>query len=339
MRLTSRNDCEHDFLGEIVNLDDCLAIYVARTQLASRTIGKLRHGLAAWLRWTGSLAVPTVAVIESARATALSLGLSPTTIEAVIADLVTICAAAGFVLDRGRPLKRRSRCRPVPELDAVARLYAVADQCRYPSRLATETGFEVVAPEMSAHWLRAVIVLGLWTGLRLQDLLHLRWDSVTDERIVWQASKTSKEHRFPMCSVVRSHLEPLKQFNRPTVLACNATNTTAQRNELHRLCEIAGVQPITAQALRRASVTTWATVSPEAGRIIHGTGLGVLRHYYDGERILRACANRFPWPTEMLPPDQRDTRQRSEAELLAVIRRLDPSRLADLTKVAVAFSG
>lgn len=322
-----------------MTLTEALASYLATSpHLSPATIRKLSHRLNAWRRWAHSDDLPCDETITAARQVALNSGLSPRTIETTISDVVALSNHCGANVSAGRRLRLGPvRCKAVPELAGIERLYNSADAWQYPTRLRNDDGsFAVIPQDLQHDWLRAFLVLGLWTGLRLKDLYALRWDAITEQRIAWQASKTSKEHRYPMCSVLWSHLAPLRKLNRPTVLGVSGTNPKLLRDKLHAAMP---VDTITPQSLRRASVTTWATVSPEAGRIVHGTGLGVLRHYYDGEQILRACADRFPWPVSMLPPDQRDERQRLANETESVLARLSPERIADVLRVARAFAG
>lgn len=307
--------------------------------IAVRTRSKLRHSISRWMRLGGceSPLDVTTATIASVRSSGVDSKLSAKTIESTISDVLTLLSLAGRKVDPGRRLRVVVNCKSVPEMECVEKLYSLSNQWRFPARLRTISGsFVDVSVELRESWLKAFVVIGIWTGLRLQDLLSLKWGSISQNRIAWRASKTSREHRFPMCDVVRSHLEPLKALDRPTVFGVSGSNPTLIRDELHRVMPMGTITP---QALRRASVTTWATVSPEAGRIVHGTGLGVLRHYYDGEQILRACCDRFPWPVSMLPPDQRDERQRLANETSLIMARLSPERIADVLRVARAFAG
>lgn len=322
-----------------MTLTEALASYCSAPGLSKSTTDTARRRLNAWVRVTGSDALPDAASFAAFRSRALDSKLSPTTIEQTIQEVVRLAGIAGSPVNAGKPLRRQFKCRPVPQLEAVAKLYAIADQCQFPSRIIEADGTRTTpTAEFRADWLRAFLVLQVWTGFRIGDLLRLTCDSVTSDRIVWQASKTAKEHRLPMCSAVGEHLKKLER-KRPTILSVGPGSHHSLLDELARLSTIAGVETITPQALRRASVTTWATVSPEAGRIVHGTGLGVLRHYYDGEQILRACADRFPWPASMLPLDQRSERQRLASETESVLARLSPERIADVLRVARAFAG
>jgi len=324
-----------------MDLNDGLAAYLKASRgMAASTARTMRHRVAAWERLAGSCELPTTELIEVARESGLARGLSHTTIESTIKDVCRMAGAVGHTVDRGRPLRQTVRCKPVPALEAVGKLYAVAEQCEWPSRLRRDDWtWMSLSPADRCIWLRAYLVLAVWTGLRASDLLRLDWTGITRDRIVWQASKTAKRHVFPVNGIIRYHIESLKAFNRSTVLGIGVHTKHLVRKELSRLCEMANVPPLTPQSLRRSAVTTWATVAPEAGRIVHGTGLGVLAHYYDGEQILRAAMDRFPWPNTMRPPELRDARKRDECELLAVLERLPSDRIADVIRVARAFAG
>lgn len=324
-----------------MRLDAALDKYIAsNSELSAATSRTMRHRLTAWIKIGGTLKLPKTAEFEAARTRGKRIGWSPATIEGVISEIALLSEFAGHPVSRGKPLRKTVVCRPVPALESIARIYAVADQCEFPSRLRlTNWSWLDVDQSLRADWLRGVLVLGVWSGLRLADLLALTWQEVSADRITRSANKTGKQHRIPMTPFVWSQIEPLKSLRRSTVLAISINARHLLRKELRRLCEIAEVSPIiTPQALRRAAITTWATASPEAGRIVHGTGLGVLQHYYDCEQILRAAADRFPWPTCMLPPDLRDSRERSNRELLEVASRLPPERLGDVLRVARAFA-
>lgn len=310
--------------------------------IAQRTAQKLRHTITFWIKHGGSENPREIstAMCESVRAAASSEHLSATTIERSISDILTLCHYAGCHVEAGRRLRLRVKCKSVPLLESIGRLYDVAEQCNWPSRLrGADWRWMNLTSENRLNWLRGFIALGLWTGLRASDLLKLEWSAIEDERIVIEASKTGKEHRFPLPSILKGLIEPLRALNRATVLGVGEHTLHLIRDELTRLCGVAGIAQIGPQALRRASITTWATVSPEAGRIVHGTGLGVLAHYYDGEQILRAAMDRFPWPSQMLPPELRDARQREQSELLSVLSRLPADRVGDVLRIARAFAG
>lgn len=54
---------------------------------------------------------------------------------------------------------------------------------------------------------------------------------------------------------------------------------------------------MTAKTLRQTCVNEWSKVSRDAGRIIHGCGLGDVRdHYVDAFSILADAAPQVPWP-------------------------------------------
>jgi hypothetical protein len=78
---------------------------------------------------------------------------------------------------------------------------------------------------------------------------------------------------------------------------------------------------LTLQQLRRASITLWMQAHPEAGRIVHGCGLGVLRHYLDPWTILVSAAPRFTLPVVCLSPQERSATRRARNELIECFDR------------------
>ena len=302
-----------------------------------------RHQLNAWVKLSGSDLLPTEESIKRAKLLGKELGLAPRTINGIIKTVVRISRAVGHFVKPGRFFRETVICKPVPRLNDIARLYQQAPLIRFPIKLRTNKKWHYVAEDERAEWLRCTLVLGTYTGFRLGDLFGLTWQDVNEEVITKRAHKTGKVHRIPMHPVVWDHLERLRPiFNRDRILALTVPNGRYARDEMKRLCEVAGVTPhIGFHSLRRAAVTTWAKTSPEAGRIVHGTGLGVLSHYYDQEEILRACMHRFPWPEAMVPEHLR--KQKSEAgesqdAVLAALGKLDPSRLADVLRIVQALS-
>lgn len=302
-----------------------------------------RHRLNCWTKIVGSDALPTDESIKRFKLDAKELGLAPKTINYIVKGVVRISRSVGHFVAPGRMFRVTVICKPVPQLSAIGKLYQQAPLIRFPIKLRTEKKWHHVAEDERAEWMRCMLTLGVYTGFRLGDLFGLTWSDVNEECITKRAHKTGKVHRIPMHPVVWDHLERLRPiFNRDRVLALSPANGRYALAEMKRLCGIAGVTPhITFHALRRASITTWAKTSPEAGRIIHGTGLGVLQHYYDQFEILKAYSDRFPFPDAMVPEHckkQPTTSRQSREEVLSVLDKLDPNRLADVLRIAQALS-
>lgn len=260
-------------------------------------LNRRRDYLCACNRWERYSANPdlseiTAETVNAFRDACVAKGLSAATIETSCKDLVRVAKWNGITLDRGRPLRLRRPSPFVPRLDDVARVYAMADQASWPKR-----------PWCSCRdWWRALLVVAVWTAFRRGDLARLTWDDVADGSIATVANKTGWTHRLPMCATVQRHLMTLDQPGRPERIfdLPRSTSYRACRDQFAVLCCAAGVRPVlTLQQLRRLSITSWSSVSAEAGRIVHGSGLGVLGHYLDQRRILDSAAPRFPWPAVM----------------------------------------
>ncbi len=319
--------------------------YCASVENASGTAAKLRHQINRWLKFGGPAdcaGINEAAFVEF-RAKALAKPLSPVTIEDTISDIALLVTFhTKIVCQFGKRLKKIVRCKHVPKLAAIAKLYKLADECQFPAKVRNaDWTWKLISQEQRCDFMRCLLVLGVWTGLRVSDLLLINWDSITDEAIIWEASKTKKEHRFPISDVVRFHLDRMRAWDRPTVLGIGHTTAPYVREELHRLAAIAGGAKITPQSFRRCAVTSWATIgNGECGRVIHGCGIPkVLKSYYDGEQILRANMDRYPWPDDMLPVELREQKVAGRAELLSVLDRLPSDRIADVIRVARAFAG
>ena len=314
-----------------MTIRNTLADYAAEVQ--PRTAKKIEHELNRWdrLKMPAKLAEISTATFEEFRA-ALRGKLAATTIEDTISDLRTLIKFAGRTPpDAGRRLKRTKRCRHVPEVAAVGRAYVNAGVTVWPRCVHGRT------PELqridNADFWRAWLAVGYFTALRLGDLCRLEWTAFRDDRIVATAGKTGKVHEFPLPEVVRRHLEPLRAAGLSRPFPVPAWAGKRIRRELKR-CD----DQIGPQALRRASVTSWACASAEAGRIVHGERLGVLAHYYDTRRLLASAENRFAWPDEMLAGVGLDRTTQRRAELMAVLDRVPADKIEDVLRVTKALS-
>ena len=299
------------------------------SEVAARTRQKWRHGLTRWERFGGLPSVEGVTVerLNAWRLAAAAAGLSARTIEDTISDVLTLCRRVGRVVDRGRSLRQARSVRPVPTLDAIAKGYEAASTDQWPA--AGNAHEARLAAVDGATWWRAWLAVAMWTGLRLGDMLRLEWSSVGDERIATTAGKTQTRHVYPMCEQVSRHLEPLRAVGLDLVFPFPKWSAPRVRRELARLDPTLGPQ-----ALRRCSITQWTLADPEAGRIVHGSGLTVVhRHYLDGERVLAKAGPAFEWP-ECFGVT---TTTRRRLELNRTLKRLPDDRIDTLLEVARAF--
>jgi integrase len=301
--------------------------------VAPRTGQKIRHELNRWAKFglPDSVAVTTDTFDKFRR---LAEGkFAATTIEDTVSDIRTLIKFAGRKPpDAGRRLRRRTACKHVPEVAAVGRAYENADATRWPNchngRVA-----ELQRIDNGDFW-RAWLCVGYFTALRLDDLCRLEWDAFGEDRITVTAGKTGNVHEFPLPEVVRLHLEPLRRagLSRPFPVPRWAGNRI--RRELKR-CE-STIEP---QALRRASVTSWACSSEAAGAIIHGKSLGVLGSYYGTRRIIADAESRFAWPDEMLSGVGLSRILQRRVELMAALDRVPADKIEDVLKITKALSG
>jgi integrase len=229
---------------------------------------------------------------------------SLSTIRGHIKDVITLCRAAGNA--SLRQIVRKPQ--PTPDPTPIASI-------------------DAVWPHLAA-WSRNLVALGYWTALRLDDLISLQIQGVdaSSEAIRWQASKTGKNHVWPMPSWSSSWLSSVE-------LPYSKSNDHAQvivRGELERVADIADVPRIFPQQLRQRAVVEWTRANATAGAIVHGMGLGVMTHYLDPLAVLEGAAPRVRVPACFGASKTHDT----ESSLLSHFRRLDPSAQSLITGTA-----
>ena len=194
---------------------------------------------------------------------------------------------------------------------------------RVPSPNPDPTPLEVVDAiwKPAPLWLRQWIVLDYWTCMRLDDSLRLIMRVQAGElaraenMIQWTAEKTGKEHSVPVP-------DWLRQWLNPVAVPFHQVNDHAQdvvRAALAKCSESAGVSQVYPRNLRQRALTEWKRSSPDAGSIIHGSGLGVLDHYVPAIEVLSAAMHRV-----RLPSCFGVTVDDSEV-MLSAWRRLDPA--------------
>lgn len=317
-----------------MTLEIALMAYLSRKQLADRTRLKMRHRLNCWLRHTSLQRVDQVGPVAFAafRKAAAKAGLSARTIEETISDVARISGVNQFG-ERIRGWKA-ARCKPVPEIDTINRAYESASDACWPVNEKSRT------PELrtvdNGTFLRAYLVLAFHTGLRCGDLHSLTWQAIGMARIDWQASKTARQHVYPIDDVVRRHLQPLREHSIcDRVFPVTEWQERFVRRELRRVsCD----RNLTPQAIRRCAITEWACASADAARLVHGCGLGVLTHYFGAERILCEAMPRRAWPSSFLTAEERETQRLQLDELTRLGKRLQPEQLDNLIKVGHAFA-
>jgi hypothetical protein len=306
--------------------------YLAGHYMAEATRLKLRHRVNCWRRFSRS-AVPNPAEFDGFRRRARSEGLTAQTVEATVGDIARICGQSD--LGTRLPRWRNVNCRAVPSLDLISAVYEAAPSAEWPNCVLSRTpALRVVS---SAVWLRAFVVFAYYTAFRLRDLRSVTWSGITTAEINWQSSKTGRLHRLPNCPVVERHLEPLRECGSTRLFPISSGQERLLRRELSRLT--GDTRAFGPQPLRRAAITQWSIASPEAGRIVHGSGLGMMAHYLDPFETLVNAMPRRRWPAAMLTPAELDERHSREHSLAELAQRLPLDRLDDLLKVGRAFAG
>jgi len=279
------------------------------------TARRLLHDRRRWVACSGDppLRLITAETFDRFRRAALAAGYSRRTIESTVSDVIYVARRHGIQLQPGRRLRIPSPQPSVPSLGSIARVYLAAGSATYPRR----------SWATPAAWWRCLLVVALWCGFRRGDLARLAWDDIGPWSMELRASKTGKLHRIPLTATVRRHLaeldhlgHPLRIFDMP-----RSTSFRAMGDQLQRLCLAARVPPLTLQAIRRASITMWASVNAEAGRIIHGCHLGVMAHYLDPLAVLQSAAPLVQLPDVMLSREERRRSAKNRQELLDLYAR------------------
>jgi integrase len=193
------------------------------------------------------------------------------TVRGTVKDVITLCKSAGYKTLSQFIRKPQPKPKPTP-VDSI--------QAAWP---------------FLAPWSCQYMVLSYWTGLRLDDVLELQLAGIDQgaEAIRWQASKTGKNHAWPLPGWMRPYLLPAR-------LPFSKSNDHAQvivRGELERVAQLAKVPRIMPQQLRQRSVQEWTRSNATAGAIVHGMGLGVMQHYLDPLMVLESAAPRVRIPS------------------------------------------
>jgi integrase len=246
----------------------------------------------------------------------LQKGLSPHSAEQTVRDIGYLLRHAGIVVDTGRPLRRPPPDPQVPALSEVGKCFANASVTRWPLRSDKD------------DWWRCFWSLGLWTALRIRDILDLRWDAIHGNILRHSPKKTLRfglRQEIPLHEAVLRCLRAMSQDGEYIFSPRFAMKQL--RREIDRQCKAAQAGHITPHDLRRAGITMWTIAHPEAGRLIHGCGKkDVMRHYLSPLRILENAAPRCSLPAEMLTEEERKRAEQDEHQLITRFRQADPSQ-------------
>jgi integrase len=303
---------------------NCAVFLAGLEHLSETQARRMRHHVNRWSKWTGDPPFSGISssVFDTFRRDCLAAGLSPWTIESTVWEVCHLAKLAGYQLDAGRKLRRPPPQPRVPSLGVVGRLYLVADQSTWPKRSWATCG----------DWWRCLLVVATWTGWRRSDLARLTWADVEDDRLTVRAKKTGITHQIPMTPTVRRHLDLLAGHSGP-VFAMTHSHKQLD-DQFTRLATAAGVPPVTLQQLRRLAITNWSSVNAEAGRIVHGCGIGVMRHYLDPLAVLAAAAPLVRLPEVFLSEEERDAEQQHRQELLDCYARAGRTGRRTMLEVA-----
>ncbi len=317
-----------------MTLEKAMMIYVAEHELAPKTQRKLAHRINCWMRHSAArtIAAVTTAAVAGFRETAQAAGLAARTIEETVSDITRLAG----LRDIGTRLRgwKRVVCRPVPDIEIVNRAYERAELACWPVSPRSRTP-QLCTVDNATFW-RAYLAVGFHTGLRENDMRRLTWDAIGMHRIDWQASKTKRPHIYPVDDVLRRHLAPLRDVAQSQrVFPVSDSQARFVRDELKR---ISGHDRLTAQPLRRVSLTAWAQADRTACELIHGCGLGVLQHYVGAEQILSAAMVRRSWPSAFLTAEERTTQKLKMDELIRIGQRMPPEKLDDFLRIGGALS-
>lgn len=266
-----------------------------RPQLSLRTMERYRMEI---LRWERHTANPTIDQITTAdfqrlRASCLAAGLKPATIEAGIRTVLQVLRLCGPEQERreglgiiprvpfvGRSLRQVAPLRPTPTVGELRLLWMTCSRLHWPPACNTTT-----------FW-RAWIGLGFVAGLRLTDMLTLPRSAISGDTLAIIAKKTGIALVVPLPPWLMAVIAQLPTGGK--LFPCRMLPCFIRR-ELRRLSTMCGLPMIvTPHSLRRASITAWTAINPDAGRIIHGEGLGIRDRYVNRLDMLRKCLAEFP---------------------------------------------
>jgi len=249
----------------------------ARQYLASRTIARREPLYSAnrLARLIGDIPVSelTTETLTALRAKMLAKGHATRTVESTISDLLTIAQYhTGQSINRGHRVKHE-RPQPTPvKIDVVNAIWA-----------------------HSTPWMQSWIAFTYWTGLRLTDSMRALKEHKAKplpEVLRWTASKTGKNHVFPIPNWLRDRVQqgPYK-FRTASDFAKRQI-----RAALHAACLKSSCDIVLPKYFRQRAITEWSIVNASAGALIHGRDLGILSHYVDPLTVLESAAPRVRLP-------------------------------------------
>lgn len=282
----------------------------SRPGISRRTAQKLHHDISRWMRIVGGIPADqiTTQTFNKFRAGCLEHGLKPVSIETTIQSVLSILRLLGPEQERrqglglikkvpfaGQQLRRVMRLHPVPSVDHLRQVFRATDQMTWPRTA------NVFPPLFWKAWIGTVFV----TGIRFRDFIEAERKQLSGDLLTVTARKTGITHCFPLPDWLMPLLYQLPTY-KTRLFPCPLRPTEFRMN-LRQLSNAAGVPWTTPQAIRRASITEWSAINSDCGAVIHGSGLGIRRHYIDPVRLLRKHVNSLPdlsllHSADVLPP-------------------------------------
>lgn len=227
-------------------------------------------------------------------------GLATTTFQSSWRSIRTILSYAAeknwiTKVPKIRVAKARRRRPIVPAWDLIDMMYGNASKAIWP----------VLDYCTTEEFWQAWMAVSYWTGLRLGDMKELRSvDYCSSEKtLLKEASKTSKEHIYPVPEWLARHVDMVSGSGDGRLFSVPRWCDNRIRREMARMCSDAELRkPVSPQQVRRLSINTWSSVHADAGKIIHGTGLGILDFYLDPLVLLQSVMDKVPVPKKMRKP-------------------------------------
>lgn len=271
--------------------------------LAPRTERRYRHELTRWEALSGNppLADINTATYQSFRSASSQVGHKAGTTESTlqfVRQLMRCAMAHGAISvmpDRGRPRRIEPPQPHPPTIDELDKMLRHCGVARWPKLHVPPKTF----------W-RSLISVGIWTGLRREDLLWklcLENINFAENLILFRSSKARVPHPFPLNDIVIRHIRamiPTFSHKPGRLLFGPSRSPHLVQRELDRIANAACVRRITPQNFRQAAINMWTMADPRAGEVVHGVGIPrVLSHYLDRLQILRHAAGNVVVPLAM----------------------------------------
>lgn len=245
-------------------------------RLSSTTVSRFRHNVNRWYK------VCSNGGDADTFRRALFGKLSNTTIEDTISDIAFLHRWHGLPFVIGARLRRSLSIPQPPTITDIDKFVSMLGMTTWPLR------------RDRISWWKTLVLVACWTGFRLKDISQISPRNITSTAIVRVARKTGKRHVIPSHpSIVEqvANVDPIDD----TLLAMTKSRRQLYR-EFKRVCDLAGIPQFRPKQLRQFSINQWSAANADAGRIIHGCGLGVMRHYLNPTTVLEMAKDNVAMP-------------------------------------------